>query len=262
MKITIFTANQLRHNFFVNLLSEISDEIYVVQENRTVFPGKVSGYYNVSKFADNYFSKVINAEKKIFGDSFLNFNKKKIKILPLSFGDLNKYNLEDLKHFLKSDIYIVFGSSYIKGKLVNFLIKKKAINIHMGVSPYYRGTDCNFWALYDGNSHLVGATIQYLSKGLDNGDILYHALSSKGSDPFLYSMLSVKSAFYSLIKRIKNKSIFKLKCIKNNNLNEIRYSRKNEFNDKVIKNFFKKKIKINKNFDLSLLKDPFFLNKN
>ena len=89
-----------------------------------------------------------------------------------------------LNSFLKSDMYIVFGSSFIKGELANFLIKKKAINIHMGVSPYYRGTDCNFWALYDNNPHLVGATIHFLSKGLDNGPILYHAMSKIRKNPY------------------------------------------------------------------------------
>ncbi len=53
-----------------------------------------------------------------------------------------------LSDFLKSDVYVVFGSSYIRGELVDFLVKHKAINIHAGVSPYYRGTDCNFWALF------------------------------------------------------------------------------------------------------------------
>ena len=47
----------------------------------------------------------------------------------------------------------------------------------MGISPYYRGTDCNFWAMYDNNPHLVGSTIHLLTKGLDSGPILYHALS-------------------------------------------------------------------------------------
>ena len=49
-----------------------------------------------------------------------------------------------LSDFLKSDIYIVLGSSYIKGELIEFLLKKKALNIHAGVVPYYRGNDCNF----------------------------------------------------------------------------------------------------------------------
>ena len=83
-------------------------------------------------------------------------------------GDLNHLKKADLKDFLESDIYVVFGSSYIKGFLVDFLIKRKAINIHMGLSPYYRGADCNFWALQDDNPHYVGATIHLLSKGLDS----------------------------------------------------------------------------------------------
>lgn len=47
----------------------------------------------------------------------------------------------------------------------------------MGLSPYYRGTDCNFWALYDKKPQYVGATIHLLSKGIDSGPTLYHALS-------------------------------------------------------------------------------------
>ena len=83
-----------------------------------------------------------------------------------------------LRIYLDSDLYIIFGSSFIKGDLIDFLIEKKAINIHMGVSPYYRGADCNFWALNDNNPHLVGATIHLISKNLDSGPILFHALSS------------------------------------------------------------------------------------
>ena len=72
-------------------------------------------------------------------------------------------------------------------------------------------------------------------------------------------MLAVKAAFYSLVDKIKKKSIFDIKCIKNNSLKEIRYSKKKEFTDKIIKKFFKRKIKIIDKFNLSLLKDPFFI---
>ena len=71
----------------------------------------------------------------------------------------------------------------------------------MGVSPFYRGTDCNFWAQYDDNLHLVGSTIHFLSRGLDSGKVLYHAMPYKCENPFNYSMLAVKSAFISLIKK-------------------------------------------------------------
>ena len=83
----------------------------------------------------------------------------------------------------------------------------------MGVSPFYRGTDCNFWALCIDNPHLVGATIHLLSSGLDNGPILYHAMPKIFSDPFKYSMSAVKSAFLSIKEKIQDNTILKLQTI-------------------------------------------------
>ena len=185
MKITLFTSNKNRHNYFINLLSKNCKELFVVQESSTIFQGLIPGHYQVSNTMKDYFDKVNNAQKKIFGNSYIKNSNKNISLLPLSMGDLNQCEHKLLNQFLESDLYIIFGSSYIKGELVNFLIKKKAINIHMGISPYYRGTDCNFWALYDENPHLVGSTIHFLSKGLDNGPILYHAMSNMKINPFI-----------------------------------------------------------------------------
>ena len=209
-----------------------------------------------------YFENVNNAQYQLFGNSYVNNKKKNIKILSMVSGDLNKCSIKLLSDFLKSNVYVVFGSSYIKGELVDFLVKQKAINIHAGVSPYYRGTDCNFWALYDDNTHLVGTTIHLLSKGLDNGPILYHAMSNLKTNPFEYTMSSVKSAFHSMAERIKDGSIFKIKALIQNKRKEIRYSKKIDFKEEIVREYFEKKINLNqKEFDHSLLKEPFFLNK-
>ena len=260
MKITLFTSNKNRHNYLINLLSNISDELFVVQECGTIFPGIVPGHYPQSEIMKKYFEKVNDAQFKLFGNSYVNSSSKNIKLLPILSDDLNKCSLTFLSDFLKSDIYVVFGSSYIKGELVDYLVKQKAINIHIGVSPYYRGTDCNFWALYDNNPHLVGATIHMLSKGLDSGPMLYHAMSNIKLNPFEYTMSTVKSAFHSIAERIKDKSIFKIKPEIQDKVNEIRYSKKIEFNEEVVKNYFNKNINLKKEFDNSFLKEPYFLN--
>ena len=260
MKITLFTANQNRHNYLVNLLSNNCDELFVVQENRTIFPGIVSGHYPVSEMMKKYFKNVINAQSKIFEKSYINSKNKNIHLFPLQSGDLNKCSIDTLSDFLKSDVYVVFGSSYIKGDLVDFLVKNKALNIHMGVSPYYRGTDCNFWALYDDNVHLVGATIHKLSKKLDSGAMLYHALSEIKNNPFEYTMSTAKSAFHSLAERIKNESIFSIQPEMQNKDKEVRYSKKDEFNEDVVKLFLNKQINLNSDkFDKKLFKDPYIL---
>ena len=263
MKITLFTSNKNRHNYFINLLSEISNELYVIQECGTIFPGIIPGHYQASPITKKYFENVNNAQFHLFGNSYVNNKKKNIKILPIISGDLNQCSMGLLSDFLKSDVYIVFGSSYIKGELADFLVKQKAINIHAGVSPYYRGTDCNFWALIDDNPHLVGTTIHLLSKGLDNGPILYHAMSNIKTNPFEYTMSTIKSAFHSITERIKDGSILTIKPLIQDKDKEIRYSTKNEFNENILKEFFKKKINLNQfKFNNSLLKDSFYINKN
>ena len=259
MKITLFTTSQSRHNYLINLLSNSCKELFVVQENRTV-SGNVPDHYTPSKIMQKYFGNVADAEKKIFGKSHTNFKNKNVHILPLQSGDLCKHSVDSLSKFLRSDLYVVFGSSFIKGDLVNFLIKNKAINIHIGVSPYYRGTDCNFWALYDENPHLVGSTIHMLSRGLDSGDILYHALSQIKNNPYEYTMSTVKSAFHSLVEKIENETIFDIKRTTQNRKTELRYSKKIHFTEEVVKNFLNKKINLGvKKFDKNLFLDPYIL---
>ncbi len=253
MKITLFTSNQRRHNFLINLLSKNCKKLFVVQECTTVLTGKKNGLYKKNKLIEEYFLKVKAAENKIFKDYYIK-SSNKINLLPLQYGDLNYVKIKDIEKFLKSDLYIVFGSSFIKGNLLKYLIKKKAINIHMGISPYYKGSDCNFWALYDGNTDLVGATIHMLSKDLDGGKILFHAISEYHKNPYLYSMSTVKSAFIAIIYYIiKKRKFFKPKK-QNFDLN-IKFSKRKQFQNRIISQFNKKIISYKK------IRNDFFINK-
>ena len=238
MKITVFTSNKSRHNYLINLLSELCDELFVIQETSTIFPGIISGSYEVSKSMEMYFKKVNKAQFKIFGNTYIN-NSKNIKIYPMLWGDLNKCSINILSDFLNSDIYIVFGSSFIKNELLDLVINK-AVNIHMEYLHTTEEQIVTFWVLYDNNPHLVGATIHLLSKGLDSGPILYHALSNSTSNPFEYTMSTVKSAFYSLSERIRDKSIHLIKPMNQDKLLEIRYSKIEDFNDTALNEYLKK----------------------
>ncbi len=260
MKITLFTSDKTRHNYLIKLLSQVCKKLFVVQEKSKNLSETTPDNYIKSEIVNDYFKKVNTAQKKIFGDKYNVSKIKNTKILDIQSGSLSKISIDKISDFLKSDVYVVFGSSYIKNELVNFLIKKKAINIHMGISPYYRGTDCNFWALFDGNVHLVGSTIHLLSKGLDNGPVLFHAVSNLKTDIFEYTMSTVKSAFISISEKIHNKSIFDINPIAQDNSKEIRYSQKKDFNEKTIKEFLKKRIDLNaKDLDPTLLKEPYIL---
>ena len=208
MKITIFTSNGLRHLYLINKLSKIA-KVSAVIETKTLFPGKLKGFFCKSQKHKKYFDQVNKSELKFFKQS--NYLKNIERTFILQQGDLNYLKNKDLTDFMKSDIYIVFGASFIKGWLLKFLKTRKAINIHMGVSPYYKGSSCNFWALYDNNTNMIGSTIHYLSEKLDGGDMIMNIYPNvRYKSGFDYTMRSVLDTHNVIYDLIKSKKIFKM----------------------------------------------------
>jgi methionyl-tRNA formyltransferase len=246
MKITIFSSNQPRHLNLVREIAQFANEVYFVSEVNTVFPGKVSDFYKKSNVTQEYFRNVIQSEKKLFGN--INFLPNNVKTLSIKSGDLNILSKDQLGNALSSDLFIVFGASYIKGWLINFLVKNKAINIHMGLAPYYRGSSCNFWAMYDNNPSYVGATIHMINEVLDSGDILFHCVPKlqKSDNHFDFTMRSVLEAHNSLVSAIRDSNIFLTPKIKQDTNLELRYSKKEELTDSTLEEFLNREVDISK----------------
>ena len=259
MKVTIFSSNQSRHLNLALEFSKVCDQVFFVSEVNTVFPGQIQDFFKKSLVMQTYFQNVINSEKNIFGD--IRFLPKNVRTLAVKLGDLNKLNKMQIYEALDSDMYIVFGSSYIKGWLIDFLVEHGAINIHMGLSPYYRGSSCNFWALYDNNPSYVGATIHLLSKGLDSGDMLFHCIPKLDikDSPFDFTMRSVLVAQKALVSAVNDKSIFSFSSVKQNKDSEVRYTKNNDFTDEIAKEFLDRNLKLNPDlFSYPELLNPVF----
>jgi methionyl-tRNA formyltransferase len=48
------------------------------------------------------------------------------------------------------------------------------MNLHGGLSPEYRGADCTFWALYNGEPEKIGCTLHFIDSGIDTGGLIAH----------------------------------------------------------------------------------------
>src|SRR5260221_7513736 len=188
-----------------------------------------------------YFGHVMAAEKRIFGN--IGFPARNVRQLAIKMGDLNMVPPALLREALTADRFVVFGASYIKAPLIDLLLERNTVNIHMGLSPMYRGTSCNFWALYDNNPHLVGATIHKLSKGLDSGPMLFHALPARGEiDPFDLGMKAVQAAHMALCDAIADGALDRLLPTPQNKDLEIRYTRSRDFDDRVAAAFLDRRL--------------------
>ena len=85
-------------------------------------------------------------------------------------------------------------------------------------------------------------------------------MSNLKTNPFEYTMSTIKSAFHSIAERIKDGSILTIKSLAQDKSKEVRYSTKKDFTEEVVKKYLEKKNNLNKNvLNSSFLKEPFFL---
>jgi len=86
---------------------------------------------------------------------------------------INDARVVELAQRLKPDVIAVFGTSLIRGPLLK-MGRLSMVNLHGGLSPEYRGADCTFWALYNGEPEKVGCTLHYIDAGIDTGKLIAH----------------------------------------------------------------------------------------
>jgi len=92
----------------------------------------------------------------------------------LSFGDQVVNTEEPLtsnsKYLEDIDFIISYGYRHILKKEVLGKFYRKAINLHISLLPWNRGSDPNLWSFLEDTPK--GVTIHYIDYGIDTGDIL------------------------------------------------------------------------------------------
>ena len=73
---------------------------------------------------------------------------------------------------LDVDIILVYGTSIIKGAILH-KYDRKILNVHLGLSPYYRGSGTNYFPFVNNEPEFCGATYMYLDEGIDTGEIIH-----------------------------------------------------------------------------------------
>ena len=235
MKIGIITGNSLRHRA---LAAYINQEYEVIQYLEESIPNPNPK----DKLILDYFLKVKKSERFIFEKS--KWSDKNVKKIFLPKGKINdsEFTTEKLD---ECELIVVFGSSIIKDPLYTRISDKILINLHMGISPEYTGSACNFWAMFDNNIQYVGGTIQTLSKKLDMGKTLkycYPMLEENIFNPFSFSMQAVERTIISMPDLIDDIEQYILNGIEPDDKKLIRHSKMKDFNVEIIKRFYENNI--------------------
>ena len=96
-------------------------------------------------------------------------------------------NLERIRAW-KADVLLVSGAPILRPEL--FHLAARAINVHLGVAPNYRGEHAQLVPLLERDWQHLGATLHHLDEGLDTGQLIarvYPALAPDDSEATLWA---------------------------------------------------------------------------
>ncbi len=87
-------------------------------------------------------------------------------------GTLNEPEHHAAIASLAPEMIVSYGCSIVRDPLLSEF-RGRFVNIHLGLSPYYRGSGTNFWPLVNGEPEYVGVTFMHIDAGIDTGAIIH-----------------------------------------------------------------------------------------
>ena len=164
------TGNQLSHKYFVNqLVSHF--KLSAVFIEKVHYPDPLFNSDKERKTWKEFFLNRQKTEESLLRFSENNHAQNNPKIFKIEKGCLNSNKTLQLIHKFNPAKIIVFGASLLGSKHLH-LYPDCILNLHVGLSQYYRGSSCNFWPIHDLKPQLLGATVHFVSKRIDGGNIV------------------------------------------------------------------------------------------
>ena len=207
-RIAVLTSLETRHRFFASQIRRRFDVRAVVYARPTYTPATVddSDLTPAERaIVADHFAERLRQEQNFFGhDAEPAQPSTECAVLHLEAGFLNQASTVQCLQKHGITCLVVFGTDLIKPPLLA-PEKWTMINMHLGLSPYYRGTATNFYPLLNEEPQYVGATIHRLDAGIDSGPILRHARPAiqAGDRPHSIGCKAIASGTDAMIEVLK-----------------------------------------------------------
>jgi methionyl-tRNA formyltransferase len=201
-RVLIITGNELRHRFMANYISHHLPVAGVVFEKKANVHERFDWPEEEKQVMEAHFKARQVSEKYFFEEA------SNVDNLDAVWVETGKSNSEDIINWIANhsfDYILLFGSSLIKAPLLS-QYENRFLNLHLGLSPYYRGSGTNFWPLVHGKPECVGATLHLATLQVDAGAILHQVRPDAGildgpHDLGHKTIIKAVEAFPEVVKR-------------------------------------------------------------
>lgn len=170
MRICLLTSSSLRHSFVAHRLAAHHDIALLVRQDKT--PREYYEKPDDKYIVEDHFRRFAATERGFFASA--SWDAFSGPVIDAEWGQLNTDEISARLRECAPEAVVVFGCGMIKPPLLDVLPQSRTLNLHQGLSPYYRGSGTNFWPFVHGCPQYIGVTLHLLDAGIDTGDIVAH----------------------------------------------------------------------------------------
>jgi len=236
--IVLLTGSELRHDFFRKFIA-CDSEINVLASFCESKKGNLSEIVKKEESKNEFRTNHLSA-RELTEDDFFGIFSHTVQDLSnpqfLEKGEINNPEYVQQIIELNPDIIISYGCSIIRSELLT-IFKKRFVNIHLGLSPYYRGSGTNFWPFVNNELQFIGTTFMHIDHGIDTGEIIHQLRANINSNDTIHQIGNrlIKDSFVECIGLIKNfDALDDMEPIAFDKTTE-RYYRKKDFTEESLK---------------------------
>lgn len=177
MKAILFSGNHPRH-LFVNreILNHFDEVLVIVMEREELIPSPPDDVSTVdSALFIRHFNNRYHAESLAYGDLRPKEIFQDVETLFIRPEQLNTVHISKRVSDFDADFCFIFGADLILEPVINVLPMNK-INLHLGLSPWYKGAATLFWPFYHLQPQFCGVTFHQITEQPDAGEIIHQSV--------------------------------------------------------------------------------------
>jgi phosphoribosylglycinamide formyltransferase-1 len=193
-KILVIRADELRHNALTSVIKKNGFIVCEIIQKKTT---------KNKSLKSNLMTLHFELRKQVENDFFYDMvnEVKSVKSRKTECHDINRSEVVTFAKDFDADLIITFGCSILKYPWLD-MFNSKILGIHLGLSPYYRGSGTNFFPFVNNELGAVGYTLMKLNKGIDTGDIIHQSYATfrNGDDIHTTGFRLIRKMFDDILK--------------------------------------------------------------
>jgi folate-dependent phosphoribosylglycinamide formyltransferase PurN len=168
VRVAFLTGDQRRHRYAASALARAVDLAGVISEAK-ISPSESTPAESPEDRAviARHLAERDEVERRLLGEALF----PDAPLLAIERGTIDAPEVASWLERLEPELLVLFGTSIVGEPLLS-RYAERVVNVHLGLSPYYRGSGTNFWPLVRRMPECVGATIHLAVPKVDAGAIL------------------------------------------------------------------------------------------